>query len=63
VSGWPAETFFWPEKVVLEYSGRSVEIKLGDFYISIGRGMVLSLRKLDELGIDTTLQGGRFVLH
>jgi len=62
-SGWPAETFFWPEKFGLEYSGRSVEMKLGDFYISIGRGMVLSLRKLDELGIDTTLQGARFVMH
>jgi hypothetical protein len=62
-SGWPGETFFWPEKVALEYTGRSVEATIGDFYISVGRGMVLSLRKLDELGIDTTLQGARFVLH
>jgi hypothetical protein len=61
--GWPAENYFWPEKAALEYAGRTVEATLGDFYISIGRGLVLSLRKLDELGIDTTLLGGRFVYH
>ena len=36
---------------------------LGDFYVSFGRGMVLSIRKIDELGIDTTLLGGKFVYH
>ena len=55
--------YFWPEKFSLEYAGRSYEWTLGDFYISFGRGLVLSIRKIDELGIDTTLQGGRFVLH
>ncbi len=60
---WPQEIYFWPEKAALEYNGREFEATLGDFYISFGRGLVLSLRKLDELGIDTTLQGGRFVLH
>jgi hypothetical protein len=57
------QNYFYPEKLTLEYSGRAVEATLGDFYVSFGRGLVLSLRKLDELGIDTTLQGTRFVFH
>ncbi|NUN12383.1 MAG: hypothetical protein HUU55_01965 [Myxococcales bacterium] len=31
----------------------------GDFYTSFGRGLVLSVRKVDELGLDTTVRGGR----
>ena len=31
----------------------------GDFYAHIGRGLVLSLRKEDELGLDSALRGGR----
>jgi hypothetical protein len=31
----------------------------GDFYAHLGRGIALSLRKLDELGIDNCLRGGR----
>src|SRR5262249_49529602 len=31
--------------------------------INFGRGLVLSLRKIDELAIDTTLEGARFTLH
>ena len=31
----------------------------GDFYAQIGRGLVLSLRKEDELGLDSTLRGAR----
>ena len=54
---------FFLEKASLEYSGRTVEATLGDSYVSFGRGLVLSLRKLDELGIDTTLLGGKFVFH
>ena len=52
---------FWGEKVALEYIGRNLEVTLGDFYVSFGRGMVLSIRKLDELGIDTTLRGGKLI--
>ncbi len=57
------QKYFYPEKLSLEYSGRSVEATLGDFYVSFGRGIILSLRKLDELGIDTTLLGGKFIFH
>ena len=54
---------FYVEKWGLEYNGRTVEAVLGDFYVSFGRGMVLSIRKIDELGIDTTLRGGKLVYH
>jgi len=54
---------FYVEKWGFEYAGRAVEAVLGDFYVSFGRGMVLSIRKIDELGIDTTLRGGKFVYH
>ena len=54
---------FYVEKWGLEYTGRTVEATLGDFYVSFGRGLVLSIRKLDELGIDTTLRGGKLVYH
>jgi hypothetical protein len=57
------QRYFYPEKLSLEYAGRTIEATLGDFYVSFGRGIVLSLRKLDELGIDTTLLGGRLVFH
>ncbi len=40
-------TYFWPAKFSLEYAGRSYEWTLGDYYISFGRGLVLSIRKLD----------------
>ncbi|MEO6954080.1 MAG: DUF6029 family protein [Polyangia bacterium] len=52
---------FYGEKIALEYTSRNVEATLGDFYVSFGRGLVLSIRKLDELGIDTTLRGAKFV--
>ncbi|HEX8951907.1 MAG TPA: hypothetical protein VF945_08680 [Polyangia bacterium] len=54
---------FYVEKWGLEYNGRAIEAVLGDFYVSFGRGMVLSIRKIDELGIDTTLRGGKLVYH
>jgi hypothetical protein len=57
------QKYFYLEKIGIEYAGRNVEATLGDFYVSFGRGIVLSLRKLDELGIDTTLLGGKFIYH
>jgi hypothetical protein len=54
---------FYVEKWGIEYNGRNVEAVLGDFYVSFGRGLTLSIRKIDELGIDTTLRGGKLVYH
>lgn len=47
------------EKVSLSYLGRDLEATVGDFYAQLGRGLVLSVRKVDELGVDTTLFGAK----
>lgn len=54
---------FYLEKISLDYTGRVVEATLGDFYANLGRGLVLSVRKLDELGTDSTITGGKVVVH
>ena len=51
------------EKFFLNYTGRNVEATLGDFYINFGRGLVLSVRKVDELGVDTTLLGAKALVR
>ena len=51
------------EKLTLRYGGRGLEVTLGDFYANFGRGLVLSLRKVDELGLDTTILGGKVALR
>jgi hypothetical protein len=57
------QRYFWLEKIGVEYADRNVEVTLGDFYAVFGRGLVLSLRKVDELGVDTTILGGKVVYH
>lgn len=49
----------YPAKIWFTYKDPSLEATAGDSYVQFGRGLVLSLRKVDELGIDTTLFGGR----
>jgi len=49
----------YPTKYSLGYSGRTLELTVGDFSAQFGRGLVLSVRKLDELSSDTTLRGVR----
>jgi hypothetical protein len=49
----------YPAKYYLGYTTREVEVVAGDFYAQLGRGLVLSVRKLDELASDTTVRGGR----
>ncbi len=48
---------FFPSKMAITYARQGLELTLGDFYTQLGRGMVLSLRKADELATDTTLRG------
>lgn len=45
------------ERIALSYTGDTVSFDIGDFYAAIGRGLVLSLRKVDPLGTDTTIRG------
>ena len=36
-----------------------LDVTAGDSYVQFGRGLVLSMRKVDELGVDTTLFGAK----
>jgi hypothetical protein len=51
--------WLYPAKYYAAYSTPNLELALGDGYVQFGRGLVLSLRKLDELASDTTLRGAR----
>ncbi|HWZ90014.1 MAG TPA: hypothetical protein VNW92_14225, partial [Polyangiaceae bacterium] len=55
--------WLYPAKYYAAYSSPRVEVLLGDGYVQFGRGLVLSLRKLDELASDTTLRGARVTGH
>lgn len=53
----------YPAKAWLGYKNGGLEITAGDSYVQFGRGLILSLRKVDELGIDTTLFGGKITVQ
>lgn len=53
----------YPAKYYVGYSGRNLELTVGDFYAQFGRGLVLSVRKMDELSSDTTIRGARATTH
>lgn len=50
-----------PAKLYVTYASPRFELTLGDGYVSFGRGLVLSIRKVDELAVDTSLQGAKVV--
>ncbi|MGC4089688.1 MAG: hypothetical protein QM756_17730 [Polyangiaceae bacterium] len=49
----------YPAKYSLTWGTPDLELTLGDSYAQLGRGIVLSARKLDELASDTTVRGAR----
>ena len=49
----------YPAKLWITYAAPGIEITAGDAYVQFGRGLTLSMRKIDELGIDTTVRGGK----
>ena len=49
----------YPAKLYLSYVTPDVEATVGDVYAQFGRGLVLSVRKIDELAVDTTIRGGK----
>ncbi len=53
----------YPAKLYASYKVPGLELTAGDSYAQLGRGLVLSVRKVDELGIDTTAFGGKVVLQ
>jgi len=48
-----------PEKLYLKINKGNFDFVAGDFYLTIGKGIALSIRKVDEFGLDTTLRGSR----
>lgn len=49
----------YPAKLWLSYNSPGLEVTAGDAYVQFGRGLILSMRKIDELGLDTTVRGGK----
>lgn len=50
-------------KAWVTYKAPGVEATVGDAYAQFGRGLVLSMRKVDELGVDTTLRGAKIAIQ
>ena len=51
------------ERLSLRLTSRFVDVSAGDFNVQFGRGIALSVRNVDQLGIDPTLKGGRVDVH
>ena len=51
------------ERLMLRADFRVVKLTAGDFNVNLGRGLGLSVRKIDEIGVDATIKGGRFDLR
>ncbi len=47
----------YPAKLWAAYKKDGWELTAGDSYVQFGRGLTLSMRKLDELGVDTSVRG------
>jgi len=47
------------ERFLLDLDFDHVRVRAGDNYVQFGQGMSLSLRRMDTLGTDTALRGGR----
>ncbi len=50
-----------PEYLALSYNGRGSSYVLGDYYMTLGRGMILSIRKVGDVGVDNKLSGAKAV--
>lgn len=59
VQGFDCKHQWIPEKLYLKARFGALEFVAGDFYLTIGRGIALSIRKIDEFGVDSTLRGAR----
>jgi hypothetical protein len=53
----------YPAKLWIGFKHKWIEATAGDFYEQLGRGLVFSVRKIDEVGIDTTVRGGKLKLR
>jgi hypothetical protein len=48
------------ERIQLGWHRDQVTIEVGDTYQQLGRGIALSMRKIDEAGVDVAIRGGSF---
>jgi hypothetical protein len=51
--------WIYPAKYFAGWSSRDIEVTFGDVYAELGHGIVLSMRKRDELASDDTIRGGK----
>jgi len=51
-----------PERAYVAYRSERLRARLGDTHIAVGEGLALSLRRVDTLGNDIALRGGRLDL-
>jgi hypothetical protein len=49
----------YPAKAWITYAAPGIEVTAGDAYVQFGRGLTLSMRKLDDLGLDNTVRGAK----
>jgi hypothetical protein len=51
------------EKVFIAVRKKEFSLEVGDVYGCLGKGMALCIKKVDELGNDTTLRGGKAIFN
>ena len=52
----------YPAKVFLTYNAAGIEATVGDAYVQFARGLLISMRKMDDLGIDNTVRGAKLAV-
>ncbi len=52
---------YYPSKLFVGFAQPGLDVTLGDFYAQLGRGLVFSSRKIDELAVDTSVRGLKVV--
>lgn len=51
------------ERIAVHHSIENFTLTVGDSHLQLGRGIVLSLRKVDELGLDQAVRGGSVAME
>ena len=51
------------ERISVRYRLGDWKLELGDYYRQLGRGIALSVRKVDEMGVDVTIRGAQATYH
>lgn len=51
------------EYISASYSDRDVTLTVGDYYMTLGRGLILAIRKVGDVGLDNKLRGANLKLR